>query len=240
LQSSACFVGRYHYLSWLTGRGIPSAPVNMLPHMKKLPALLFTASLFSLASTAGAEVYLRGSALFTSPDDLTASESFSAAVENSVGYSLALGYKFSIARIEAEGMMIDSSIDGVSGDPDFEWAEGDLKYANLFVNAYIDIPGIPLVTPYVGAGVGLGWIDMDGNFELTDTSQINYENRSTLPAYQLILGVRARIPATEVSVFANYRFIHMNGMRAASDVSGAPSLETGDVSAWEIGVQIAL
>ncbi|MFA5256645.1 MAG: outer membrane beta-barrel protein [Opitutales bacterium] len=186
-----------------------------------------------------AELYLRGSAMYAQPQDLTGSSSFRAAMNSSAAFTVALGYKLTILRVEGEAMMLRNSVDEVSGAGSFI-GKGTLKNSNVFINAYVDIPGIPIITPYVGVGAGLGWVDFDGDFEFTDMDHVSFSERSTLPGYQAILGVRARIPGTGISAYANYRYLHMNGMRVNASEDDVPSLSSGDTSMWELGMMISL
>ncbi|MDP9136616.1 MAG: outer membrane beta-barrel protein, partial [Pseudomonadota bacterium] len=43
----------------------------------------------------------------------------------------------------------------------YETGAVDLEATTLTANAYIDIPLTESLTPYVGAGLGWGWVDMD-------------------------------------------------------------------------------
>jgi opacity protein-like surface antigen len=66
---------------------------------------------------------------------------------------LGIGYQWSEflrtdARADWSGPYEDSAV--------------DLETTTLTGNAYIDIPLTTTITPYVGAGVGWGWVDGDG------------------------------------------------------------------------------
>ncbi len=200
--------------------------------------LLAAACLFG-AQQLSADIYLRGGLMYNQPQDLSGSDGFKAALDNSTAFSLALGYKLSIFRVEAEGMMLRSSVDDVSG-ADSTWGKGKLKSSSIFVNGYLDVPGIPIITPYVGVGAGIGWVDFDGDFDFVSADDVKFKERSTLPGYQAMLGVKAKVPFTGVSAYAQYRYLHMNRLRASSSDSSAPVIETGDSNMWEIGISITL
>lgn len=87
------------------------------------------------------------------------------------------GYRFGgRVRVEAEWFHRESEYDQTSlvasatGDT-FDKLGGEIQRAevrvgsisshNVFANVYIDFPGASRVTPYVGAGIGMGLVEMD-------------------------------------------------------------------------------
>ena len=90
---------------------------------------------------------------------------------------LSAGYRFGgRLRVEAEWFHRESAYDQTSpvtsatGDTfaklggEIQRAEdriGSLSSRNVFANAYVDFPGRSRVTPYVGAGVGIGMTELD-------------------------------------------------------------------------------
>ena len=90
---------------------------------------------------------------------------------------LSAGYRFGgRLRVEAEWFHRESAYDQTSpvtsatGDTfaklngEIQRAEdriGSISSQNVFANAYIDFPGRSRVTPYVGAGVGIGLTELD-------------------------------------------------------------------------------
>ena len=87
------------------------------------------------------------------------------------------GYRFGgRVRVEAEWFHRESEYDRTSlvasatGDT-FDKLGGEIQRAevrvgsisshNVFANVYIDFPGASRVTPYVGAGIGMGLVEMD-------------------------------------------------------------------------------
>ena len=202
--------------------------------MKNRILLLLPVLLVTFAQQLSADMYLRASAMYASPEDLRGSSSFHAAMDASAAYSVGLGYKFSILRVEAEGMFLKNDVGSVTGA---DYGVGELKSTNLFVNGFVELPGIPIITPYIGVGAGLGWMDFKGDFELVNKDQVKFSERSTLPGYQAIVGVRAKIPLTDISAYANCRYLRMNALRA-SDEEGL-NLKSGDSILWELGLSVS-
>jgi opacity protein-like surface antigen len=75
----------------------------------------------------------------------------------------------------------------------FDAGAVDLEATTLLGNAYIDIPLIDDITPYVGAGLGWGWVDRDGG---GDDSGL---------AYSLMVGSAFTI-SDKIELDAGYRY----------------------------------
>ncbi len=85
--------------------------------------------------------------------------------------------------------------------------DGSLSNTDLFANALYDINLGSMFTPYVGAGVGVAFIDADNIGPITvGSSSAHVNDSSTKLAYQGIVGVAAQLDK-DWSVTADYRYI---------------------------------
>lgn len=108
--------------------------------------------------------------------------------DTSASYSLAFGYDLpfiDLVRIEAEYMHNRS---------DIEKAGGAVSMNALMANGYVDLPlPLPLITPYVGAGLGYARLESDN-----------------VMAYQGIIGVDAEIFVLPIIGSLEYRYMETN------------------------------
>ncbi len=222
-----------------------------------MKTLISLASLCLACQVASAGTYVKASMLFADVENLKGSGSFSAAVDNSVGYGLGVGYRFTILAIELEGMSLKNDISGIEGAGATN-ASGDFEQANVFANAIVHIPGIPLVKPYVGVGIGLGSIDAKGRVtrdentggnggingpsqpvglfgDIEYAADVNYEfdESDTAFGYQIFAGVRVSVPLTGLSVFGQYRYYDFDSVEIGNIAGSA--LESGGTTAIELG-----
>jgi opacity protein-like surface antigen len=91
--------------------------------------------------------------------------------------------------------------------------QGSVSTTYLMANAYYDFPAFGAVQPYVGAGIGLGFVDVD--YSPSNVSIIDDE--ATVFAYQAMVGASVAV-SDSTAVFAQYRY------RATSDVETEASL----------------
>ena len=91
--------------------------------------------------------------------------------------------------------------------------EGDVRTVFLMANAIIDFDNSSPFTPYVGGGVGVGFVDV--NYAPSATTII--DDSSTQFAYQVMGGVEYEV-SPKTSLFAGYRY------RATSDAEVNASL----------------
>ena len=196
--------------------------------------LITIASLVLASSAAHAGLYLKGSALFADVDNLRGSTSFDAAVDRSTGFTLGAGYRFTILSVEVEGLALESDITGAEGGG-ASGARGSYEQAALFVNVIVDIPGIPLVTPYVGVGAGFGRVDFSGDVTFSDLTQGSFSGDDTAWGFQAFVGVRVGLPLTGLGVYANYRYYDLSDAKVGS--IGSNVLEARGTSAVELGLR---
>lgn len=81
----------------------------------------------------------------------------------------------------------------------------------LLVNAYVDMPNSSGFTPYIGAGAGMAFIDVEGS-----SMGMSASGHATVPAGQLGLGCSYAF-SRNVSVDIGYRFVIMRNTDASCD-----------------------
>ncbi|MBO7244751.1 MAG: porin family protein [Alphaproteobacteria bacterium] len=150
--------------------------------MKKLLLAAFlSCSLISLPSTAGLYTGFGLGASFNDGGKITKQSRSS--YEDSLSYSLAVGYELPLAltdvRFEGEYLKIQ---------PDLKKG-GHASMNALMANGYINIPLTPIIDPYAGLGIGM--------------TRFEHENA---PAYQFMLGAEYELPFMPVTVGGEYRY----------------------------------
>lgn len=111
-------------------------------------------------------------------------------------------------------------------------ASGQEQKAGVMANVLYDFVGVPMVQPYVGAGVGYQdviWQGVSATALNGSTAGTEASNRGSL-AYQGILGVAVPIAAAPGLAFtAEYRFMGLAGDRTwGPAVRGGPSFKSTD------------
>jgi outer membrane protein OmpA-like peptidoglycan-associated protein len=145
----------------------------------------------------------------------------------SIGWGLGNGF-----RAEVEGNYLQTNGNGFTGFTRFGGFNGGGKQEKYggFVNGLYDFVGlIPVVQPYVGAGVGIQWVDnnthaYNTNFvtargETFNPGTLDFSSQGTKAvfAYQAILGAAVPIDAIPgLALTAEYRFIGTAGNRSQS------------------------
>ncbi|MDD4348720.1 MAG: outer membrane beta-barrel protein [Opitutales bacterium] len=182
--------------------------------MKSL-SLILTTLVALIPAAADAGVYGRFSATHNNIRDLKASiendENIEATVDAGLGYSAALGYKFSMLRIEGEYYWSSNSI----GNSKNEWihAAGDIDVSSWFGNAYLDLPLFPIVHPYVGVGVGMTKVEFSDVRVSVEGIQLfnqDFTTDDSVLGYQLLAGLVVDLPITDLSLSLGYRYILMD------------------------------
>lgn len=102
-------------------------------------------------------------------------------------FSIAGGYEFPIPiinpRIEAEYLRLHPKVK----------EESTGKLNGLFVNAYADVPILPIVDPYVGLGTGI----------------TRFEHNNSI-AVQGMAGIEYKIPFISTTIGGEYRYLKIN------------------------------
>ncbi len=125
--------------------------------------------------------------------------------EDVLGVSLAYGLKKDAVRSEVElNWNDDADAEGL------KW-----KDRSIMLNAYYDIPTGTKLTPYIGGGIGLAFLELKGDGEKEDSTEF---------AYQLGAGVSYAIN-DNWGMDAGYRYIK-NGSLSWTDATGNWDVDT--------------
>jgi outer membrane protein OmpA-like peptidoglycan-associated protein len=135
-------------------------------------------------------------------------------VGGTLGYIVGNGF-----RAELEGAYRRSSINGLYGVGN---ADGRIANTSAMGNVIYDINTGTFVTPYIGAGVGMSYVQIRANPAATATPQASFDNHDVVLAYQGIAGLSFQVtPAIALGV--DYRFFGTMQPRMPS--STPPSLD---------------
>jgi opacity protein-like surface antigen len=105
----------------------------------------------------------------------------------------AAGYDYGNGwRVEVDSLYTNQSVKRLNGAP----ATGHISSTSVMLNAQKDLMDGSVVTPYVGAGLGVQ--DMGGTVNA-------YTGRAWKPAYQAEAGLRSDL-SQQMSLFGEYRF----------------------------------
>jgi opacity protein-like surface antigen len=150
--------------------------------------------------------YLNGNAGFVWLQDTDLTESsVSREVTFDSGFGLGGGggYDFDFMRVEAEIVYRRNDVNKVStaeyGNVD---GSGDMSSFSLMVNGFYDFKNTTFLTPYIGAGVGVAYVDLSS--VSAETIRISGGN-STVFAYQAEIGFNSAINET-MSFDLGYRY----------------------------------
>jgi outer membrane protein OmpA-like peptidoglycan-associated protein len=150
-----------------------------------------------------------------------------------VGFAgqMSLGYGFGNGfRVEGEGDYFSSKTSGFTGGKVPISGGGTEQKYGFMGNVLYDFVGlVPMVQPYVGAGVGMQWVNWS-NFRASNIGTFGFNGVTVAPgglsassngnskavfAYQAIVGVA--VPVTSVpglALTAEYRFVGTTGNRS--------------------------
>ena len=143
-----------------------------------LAGLLLFASTAS-AFAAGPYVGVAGGVSIFHDSDDTAPGYYDATIGYDAGYgfNLSAGYNFDVFRLEGEYGYKEADVKDVSG---YSYSGADASFNSFMVNGYYDIKTNSAATPYIGAGLGLIYGELNDN---------GYTVDDTVPGYQFIAGV---------------------------------------------------
>ncbi len=179
--------------------------------MKNLLAVLISLALLVgfTVSTASAGIYISGNlgAVFLNDADIKDDgDSGELTFDNGGVVTFALGTTIgSAGRIEVEiggrsNDLDEMSVDDFDGDFDID---GDVTTVSYMGNAYYDFKNESRFTPFVGGGLGFANVEYD--FDKIDGDKINEKEDDNVMAYQIMLG--GSYAATEqLSIDLQYRF----------------------------------
>ena len=166
--------------------------------------------------------------------------------DDTFGIGLALGYNFEAQfdmplRVELEYALYDrvegkasTGFDVTGGFYDRAEAKQKLDVQTLFFNAYFDIKTGTDITPYVGAGLGLAFIqskastrydfDIGSHNYLTNRDSTSRKNDTNF-AWNVGAGIGWRV--TDIlTLDLGYRFVSLGGTKSTSWESGQMSVRS--------------
>ncbi len=132
--------------------------------------------------TAHAGVYGSAGVGVSLNDGSVTREEMKTAYENSPVYSVAVGYELPIPVIDIRG-----EVEYLHVQPRVKQGI-DSRFDGAFANAYVDIPFIPIIDPYVGGGIGYARFDHNNTTALQGMVGIEYE----LPIIPFAIGAEYR------------------------------------------------
>jgi opacity protein-like surface antigen len=179
--------------------------------MKMSRVIILAFALGAAACSARADFYSKLGALYNTPGDLKVdgAGAFKASLNSSLGYTAAVGYKFSLLRAEAEVQYFKSSTDSASNaSRTGVTVTGDEKQYNAFLNGYLDLPSFFGLAPYAGAGIGYSRVDLEQLSALQgSTSVVQMGSRGRANAYQFMGGLEFHVLG-KATLNVGYRFMH--------------------------------
>jgi opacity protein-like surface antigen len=208
--------------------------------MKKLPLLALVLALAS-AGPAHAAFYFAATGLYSNPSDVKvdSASGFRASIKSNTGFSGALGYKFSMLRVEAELQNLSSGTSGGSTTAGTATVFGSLREFSGFANAYVDVPSFLGLAPYAGVGLGEARIDL-GQFNVVQgaTNVVQFSGKGTAFAYQVLLGLQFHILG-QATLHAGYRIVERGDISLRNAVVNASqNISLGQNKLFEIGVAL--
>ena len=157
--------------------------------MKKYQIISALAGVFLGIGLAQADYYISGGfgEAFNGGSSRNSITGMKKGYKDSNIYSLAGGYELPLPLLDVRG-----EVEYLRTRPEVK--DGRTKQLDgLFLNAYGDIPLIPVVDPYVGLGVG----------------RVRYDHSNAF-AFQGMLGVEYELPFAPVTVGGEYRYLKIN------------------------------
>lgn len=145
-----------------------------------------------------------------------------------VGWGFGNGF-----RAEVEGNYYNNKFDKVGGGaPDFPYAGGHEQLYGVMVNGYYDFNDlIPVITPYIGVGVGYEFANEQGLKAYGPGGSFSASRTEGSFAAQAILG--AALPLTAIpglDLTAEYRFMALFSDRNYNGTGSITGLGTGPAS----------
>jgi len=128
--------------------------------------------------------------------------------EPGFGGVLSLGYGFGNGlRLEVEGSYRQNDIDAFRAPGIPGGVGGTQRTYGAMFNALFDFNMVPVVTPYIGGGVGYAWTDWD-NVNLRGANGVTFRSDGTEGnfAYQGIVGAAFPLGLPGLALTAEYRF----------------------------------
>lgn len=205
--------------------------------MKKIwfGSILFAALLFSGQAFAET-LYFAVQAGFSSQptseneDPNNPANDFELNTQAGINGAIAVGVSMGMLRAEIEGVYRYNPNDKFDDGSGQQGADGSLSTAQIFLNGYLEMGILGLVTPYVGVGVGYGTAtlnlkDLSGTVVADDTTE--------LYSYQLMAGAAANL-TKNFSLTAEYRYFDSISDAELTLEGGLGVVENSDIRSHEI------
>lgn len=192
--------------------------------MKKLSFLLLTSALMTLPAMAKAEWYAGAGGGFQVPRDKSIKTSIRQDADLGTGWGAlgAVGYKFDNGfRSELEFSYRDAGVDHISSSIN---TGGSEHVYSLMGNLLYDIDTGTILTPYVGAGVGVGRVSYDNVHTIDGTT---LDDSNTGLAIQGIAGV-SLVLSDSLSFFTQYQYQNIVNLQPSTNAGLAAKSEYGN------------
>ena len=157
--------------------------------MKKIQVISALVGIFLGAELAEADFYASAGLgeSFNGGSSINGVTGARSGYKDSVLFSLAGGYEMPLPLFDVRG-----EVEYLRTRPEVK--DGRTKQLDgLFLNAYGDIPLIPIVDPYIGMGVG----------------RVRYDHSNAF-AWQGMLGLEYELPFAPITVGGEYRYLKIN------------------------------
>lgn len=213
-------------------------------------AMLSLAGATSAAESSG--FYITGNVLYGTNRDLDVSLAdkngkitsyFNNAIENSTGGGLAVGYKFSLFRAEAEGSYMKSNVGKNNDNAAAPYkTDGSIQRWTFFINGYVEVPTLEWLYPYAGVGIGAAQLDLsvDGNNGIP-ADVFSYSDGETVFGWQAMAGLRFSINDM-VSAHVGLRYRKISPVTISqldpTDGSSTSARWSGGEKLFELGLSI--
>lgn len=199
----------------------PLVPTNKQSNSSNLVAQNSDANLINSQLPASNYWYLSGSVGGAFPSDLKAENSdvgFSSTLnlDTAFQWSIAGGYQWKDARAELEISNGSFGVNKFSLNNVSIPVSGNVNATTLLVNGYYDIPTGTKFRPYIGAGIGVGFISGKIKDEGTETDL----GSGSSFAYQGKLGLQYEV-AKKGNAFVEFKYLGISSYKsdAGSDIS---------------------
>ena len=209
--------------------------------MKPLRVALFTFLLTQFSGNLSAELYLRAGLLYNDSGDLALDGTTNVAEgwDDGVGFNAAVGYRLTVLRLEGELVYFDTSLGGLD-DVGVD-LDADLTRLSGFANVFVEMPGLPFVNPYLGAGVGVTnfEVETNGTFTPGEGLPINLTTSADEMkfSFQAMAGLRFSFAET-VSAYLGVRYLAIDDLGFSDETDVITFNADGGELAFEVGVAL--